>query len=216
MNKKFIHVVADQPYKQNSSKNITVECEYQGQRYLLCRLDVKTSKVVFVERSGDDKNWLESTIVDNEPDYDFFVLDADVHTWEAAYLTNNYTHGEVADYEETLPTGEKYQFARKDFDGIINESHGVGELVYNKAQNVFVRPPYVSHPVNPVSFWEAVDEQTKYLNKVMAGDLSKFSEDQIKELKEYLSFLTTAKTKYNGVDHWKIQFPIYPSLPTSF
>jgi hypothetical protein len=213
MNKKFKHIVPDQPYKQDSKKNITVECEYTGPRYLLCRLNIKSSKVVFVERAGENREFLESTFVDNEPDFDFFILDADVHTWEAAYLTNSYSHGEVPDYEEKLPTGETYTFARKDFDGIISECHAVGELVYNKAQNTFVRPPFVQHPINPINFWEVIDEQVSVLTKRLAGDLSKLSDDQIEKLKAYVAALKVMKTKYNNVDHWKIPCPIYPELP---
>lgn len=212
MRKNFIHVVADEPYKQTSLKNIKVECEYQGPRYLVCRLNVKTSKVVFVERAGDDRDFLETTIVDNEPDFDFFILDADTHTWEAAYLTNAYSHGEVPDYEETLPTGEKYVFARKDFDGIISESHPVGELKYNVAQNTFVRPPYVSHPIISLEFWESQERQLNDLTKMLAGDLSGYSDTQISDLKAYHAHLTTLKSKYGSVDHWKIPFPKFPDL----
>lgn len=216
MKKKFIHVVPDEPYKQTSTKNIKVECEYQGPRYLLCRLDIKTNRVVFVERASDEnREWLESTFVDNEPDFDFFILDADIHTWEAAYLTNDYVHGEVPDYEETLPTGEKYVYARKDFDGIINECHAVGELVYNRAQNTFVRPPYVLHPVNPIEFWEVIAQQVDQLSKILAGDLSKFSDEQIEKVTQYRDYIARAKKRYAGVDHWKISFPIFPELPMS-
>jgi hypothetical protein len=213
MRKNFVHVVADEPYKQTASKNITVQCEYNGPRYLLTRVDIKTNKVVFVERTGDDREFLESTFVDNEPDYDFFILDADVHTWEAAYLTNSYSHGEVPDYEETLPTGEKYVYARKDFNGIISESHPIGELKYNAAQNTYVRPPFVSHPISKTEFWESQVSQLANLSKLLEKNISKYSDTQIAEAKAWHKFLSELSTKYNGVDHWKIPFPTtYPDL----
>ena len=100
--KKFTHLLPDQPYKQTASKNITVECEYAGPKYLLLRLHEQTGIIRCIERYGDDKAALEASIVDDGHDWDFVVLDAAEYPWEAAYLTGSYTHGEVPDYSETL------------------------------------------------------------------------------------------------------------------
>ncbi len=210
--KKFIHQLPDQPYKQTASKNLTVECEYYGPQFLLLRINEQTKSVVCVERYSDEKEPLEASIVDDGPVWDFVVLDAAEHTWEAAYVTGAYTHGTVPDYEETLPTGEKYTFVYPDGAGIVGTCHAIEGLKYDKNLKMYTRPGFVAHPLNSVSFWESVDQQKLEFEKVLAGDLSKYSNDVIVDIRNYHEFLSTVKTRYQGVDHWKIGWPKFPNL----
>lgn len=210
--KKFTHQLPDEPYKQTASKNLTVECEYTGPKYLLVRINEQTRTVVCVERYGNDKQALEESIVDDGSTWDFAVLDAEQNTWEAAYLTGAYTHGTVPDYEETLPTGEKYSFVYPDGGGAIGSCHTIEGLKYDKNLKVFTRPKFNSHPLNAVSFWESVDQQKTEFDKILAGDLSKYNNDVIADIRAYSDFLKTAKTRYQNVDHWKISWPKYPNL----
>jgi hypothetical protein len=172
----------------------------------------KSGTCLNVERYNDDREALEATIVDDGDTFDFFILDAETHPWEAAYLSNNYSHGEVTDYEETLPTGEKYVYAYKDGQGIISDCHAINELKYDKNLKVFTKPRFVTHPINPVDFMTTIENQKKEFDRVIAGDLSKYSNETIVEIRSYHKFLSDVPTKYVGVDHWKIQFPKYPNL----
>ncbi len=210
--KKFTHQLPDQPYKQAATQNKTVECTYHGPQFLLVRMLEQTGVCLNVERYNDDKDALEATIVDDGPVFDFFVLDAEAHPWEAAYLSNNYSHGEVTDYEETLPTGEKYVYAYKDGQGIIGDCHAINELKYDKNLKVFTKPKFVTHPINPVDFLTTIENQKKEFDRIVAGDLSKYSNETIAEIRSYHKFLIDAPTKYAGIDHWKIQFPKYPNF----
>ena len=210
--KKFTHQLPDQPYKQAATKNKTVECTYQGPQYLLVRMLEKSGTCLNVERYNDDKEALEATIVDDGDTYDFFVLDAETHPWEAAYLSSNYSHGEVTDYEETLPTGEKYTYAYKDGAGVIGDCHAINELKYDKNLKVFTKPKFVTHPINPADFLASIENQKKEFDRLVAGDLSRYSNEVIADIKSYHKFLSEVPTKYVGVDHWKIQFPQYPNL----
>lgn len=212
INKKFTHLLPDQPYKQPATQNKTVECTYTGAKYLLVRMLEQSGTCLNVERYGDDKEALEATIVDDGPVYDFFVLDAEAYPWEAAYLSNAYTHGEVTDYQETLPTGEKYVYAYKDGAGVIGDCHAINELKYDKNLKVFTKPKFISHPINPVDFLTSVQSQKGDFDRIVAGDLSKYSNETITEIRAYHKYLTDLPTTYAGVDHWKIPFPKYPNL----
>lgn len=210
--KKFIHQLPDQPYKQTAAKNITVECEYHGPEFLLLRIREESKVVVCVERFSDDKAQLEASIVDDGDTWDFVVLDAKEHTWEAAYLTGAYTHGEVPDYSETLPTGEQYVHVYPDGAGIVGACHAIEGLKYDKNLSIYTRPNFISHPINSVSFWEGVDMQKTEFEKLLASDLSKYNNDTIADIRAYHAFISTAKSKYSAVDHWKITWPKYPNL----
>lgn len=210
--KKFTHQLPDQPYKQAATKNKTVECTYQGPQFMLVRMLEQTGICLNIERYNDEREPLELSIVDDGPVYDFFVLDAEANPWEAAYLSGNYTHGEVADYEETLPSGEKYVYMYKDGQGAIGDCHAINGLKYDKNLKVFTRPKFITHPINPVDFLTSIDTQAKEFSRIIAGDLSKYSDEVIADIKSYHKFLTDVPSKYAGVDHWKIQFPKFPNL----
>jgi len=210
--KKFTHQLPDQPFKQTAAKNLTVECEYSGPEFLLVRIKEENKTVVCVERYGDDQAALEASIVDDGNIWDFVVLDAKEHTWEAAYLTGAYSHGEVPDYKETLPTGEQYEFVYPDGNGVIGTCHPVEGLKYDKNLKVYTRPNFVSHPINSISFWEGVELQKAEFVKLLSSDLSKYNNETIADIQNYHDFVSTVKTKYHGVDHWKISWPKYPNL----
>lgn len=210
--KNFIHKLPDEPNKQATTKNKTVECTYKGPQFLLVRMLEQSGICLNVERYGDDKEALEATIVDDGPVFDFFVLDADQHPWEAAYLTGFYSHGEVANYEEILPTGEKWVYEYANDNGIVEHSHAINEMKYDKNLNVFTRPKFIGHPVNSVDFWSGSAAQAVEFERLLAGDLSKYSNETIADIRAYHKFLVELPTKYKNVDHWKIAFPQYPNL----
>lgn len=210
--KKFIHVLPDEPYKQTTAKNKTVECTYKGAQYLVVRMLEESGTCLNVERYGDDKEAVELSIVDDGPIYDFFVLDANEFPWEAAYLTGAYSTESVPNYETVLPNGEKWIYEYNDLHGVIQHCHAQNSLKYDKNLKVFTRPPYVTHSINPVEFQESVANQKKEFDKILAGDLSKYSNKTIEEIQAYANFLASISTTYKGVDHWKIGFPTWPNF----
>ncbi len=208
--KKFTHVLPDEPNKQTTKKNLTVECEYRGQQYLLIRMIAETGTIVYVERGSDSREFLEGFIKE-EQGFKFMIIDADVNTWEAAYLTGHYTHGEVADFTEVLPTGETYTYRWADGGGIIGQSHDINLLKFVEGTNSFVRPPYSTLPVTVESFQELVRNHSADMEKIK-NDTSRFTSEQLAEVSGYLDWLKTAADRYKGVDPWKIPFPHYPNL----
>jgi hypothetical protein len=208
--KKFTHVLPDEPNKTSTKKNIQVECEYSGMQYLLIRVIESTGEVVYVERQSDNRQELET---DNrkEDGFTFIILDADQHTWEAAYLTGNYTHGVVADYQETLPTGETYVFQWADGGGVIGQSHEINKLKYSAGTNNYIRPPYFVLPVTNQGFLDMVESHKADMLKAKE-DPSRYTKEQMDTIDSYLGWLSTAADKYKGVDAWKIPTPTYPNL----
>jgi len=212
INVKFTHQLPDEPYKQTTAKKKTVECVYNGPEFLLVRQWEQTGVCLNVERMSNNKEELEASIVDDGPTYDFFVFSAKDHPWEAAYFTGFYTHGDVDNYEEMLPTGEKWVYEYKNGDGIVEHCHALNELKYDKNLKVFTQPKFIGHPINSADFWNGISLQVEYYDRVLSGDLSRLSDETIAEAREYQTFLRDLPTKYKGVDHWKIAFPKHPDL----
>jgi len=212
MRKTFIHTLPDEPYKTTSHLNKTVQCEYNGPRYHVVRIMEKDGVVMNIERSGEDKEALEATIVDDGPIYDFFVLDAQTHTWEAAFLSHAYEHGEVPDFEETLPTGEKYTVEFLDGHGIVEQWHPLNAMKYDKSSGVFTKPPFITHPITKSEFWESQANTLKEIEKLLERNSSAYSPKQVADLTAYKDFLVGVKATYGNVDHWKIPFPKFPDL----
>lgn len=208
--KKFTHVLPDEPNKIATKKNIQVECEYAGMQYLLIRVVESTGHVVFVERQSETREVLENDDR-REPGFRFIILDADQHTWEAAYLTGNYRHGAVTDYAETLPTGEIYQYKWADGGGIIGQCHEINQMKFSEGTNTYIRPPYISHPGTKQGFLDMVASHKGDMEKALQ-DPSRYTEEQISEINSYLGWLNTAIDRYKDVDPWKVSSPTYPNL----
>ncbi len=211
MEKKFTTVLPDEPYKTATKKNITVEVTYKGPRYLLLRCRVEDGSIMCVDRASDDYDFLQTLITTNEPELFFVTLDAEVNTWEAAYLTHNYEHGEIDNYVEVLPTGEKYEYWYDDFVGAINQPFYVNDLFYDKGTNSFKRPRYRVHAVAKEDFWASVESNLKTFESVM-NRIDSYPADKQQAIKDHYEFLKGAKAKYGSIDHWKIPFPGMPPL----
>lgn len=211
MNKNFKTVLPDEPYKTSTKKNITVDCVYNGPRYLLLRCRQSDGWIMCVDRASDDYDFLQTLITTNEPELFFVTLDAETHTWEAAHLTHDYKHGEVDDYVEVLPTGEKYQYYYDDFVGACNQPFYVNEMYYDQGTSSFRRPKYRVHAVAKEDFWASIESNLKTFESAV-NNLDRYAAERHASIKAHYDFLKTCKTKYGSIDHWKIPFPPMPPL----
>jgi hypothetical protein len=212
MNKKFLAVLPDEPYKTTTKLNRTVECEYNGPRYLMLRIEEKDGHVYSLDKYADDMASIEEFEkgVDPEPGFYYTLLDADKLTWEAAYLTGSYSHTENPDYQETLPNGEVYQYHYDDEHGACNQCFYTNDMYHDRATNTFKRPKYRVHAVKRSEFDGSVNTQIEHFtNELQSG---RYNDEQLKEVNAYLAFLKSIATTYKGVDHWKIKFPPYPGF----
>ena len=219
MKKKFILTLPDQPYKDTAAEDIEVQCTYDGLRYLL---------VAVIDKEGPDYgtvSWVArrtDTVSDidlkdyNEGQHDeegvtFVIIDAAENTWEAAYLTGNYTHEVIPDYHEVLPDdlGE-YTYHYDDTTGGIGACTYQGMLKYNFDTQTFIRPPYRTHALSPQKFWDSLTVMEQQIRDRLIAEASILDDEGKAELNEYLDWLTELPTKYAGIDHWKIPFRSYP------
>ena len=211
MEKIFTTVLPDEPYKTSTKKNITVQATYKGPRYLLLRCRVSDGAIMCVDRASDDYDWLQTLITTNEPELFFVTLDAETHTWEAAHLTHNYEHGEIENYVEVLPTGEKYEYWYDDYVGALNQPFYVNDMFYDKGTSSFKRPKYRVHAVAKEDFWASIESNLKTFEAAV-GNIDRYPADKQQAIRDHYDFLKTAKSKYGSIDHWKIPFPPMPSL----
>jgi len=214
MRKAFKTVLPDEPYKTTTKKNITVDCIYTGRRFLLIRLN-GDGTMFALERRADTAEELEPFKMTKEQlvlDGDTFqiVLDAETHTWEAAHITNEYEHGEVPNYRETLPTGETWEYTYDDFNGALTQPFYVNDIRYDRPTNTWIRPRYRVHAITRQDFLASMAQQAKTYRDAynsgnyLAADLEKF--------KTHYEFCESVPTKYANVDHWKINCLSAPPL----
>jgi len=215
MRKLFQITLPDEPYKTATTKNQKVDCMYVGPRYMVLCIDSATNLVKYVGRRADT---IEEAELDNhvEDDHYHVLLDASVNTFEAAYLTGLYEHGEVADYTETLPTKnaagefETYTYHYDDYRGIIGQIYWNQVLYYNPSNKTFNPPARREHATD----WDAVVQTTKNsaveIRKML--EVNDYFPAQLAAINEYLDWVDTFEEKYADVDHWKVPFPPYPTV----
>lgn len=214
MRKAFKAVLPDEPYKTTTKKNITVDCIYTGKRYLLIRLN-GDGTMFALEKQAETLEELEPfkmTPAQLALDGNTFqiVLDADIHTWEAAHITNDYEHGEVPNYRETLPTGETWEYHYDDFNGAITQPFYVNDLRYDVPTQAWIRPRYRVHAITRQDFFGSMALQAKQYKEALES--GQYLAEDLAAIKSHYEFCSTIETKYANVDHWKITCPTPPQL----
>lgn len=212
MKKLFTTVLPDEPYKTSTKKNITIECTYDGPQYLLIRVKDEDGSIVCIDREGNSLEEIEAFKIDQhrlDPEGVFQVLvDAAVNTWEAAYLTGYYTHAPFPDYEEILPTGEKWTYHYDDEGSAVEQPFYVNDMYYEKATGTFKRPRYRVHAVAKADFWAGVQSTITATQAILDKGGDEYTPEQLKKLEAYLAVVKEMPTKYKDIDHWKIPFPV--------
>ena len=126
MNKSFNIPMPNKPYVDDFSENKVQAATYIGPRYLKVQYHNETKYIANIINEGDTMADLEdgpSAVMENHTST---VIDADSDTLVAAYLTNAYETGEVADYSEDLGTtdangdAETWEYVWND-NGVIHQ-----------------------------------------------------------------------------------------------
>lgn len=205
MKKNFNLILSDEPFKSSTTMNKTVNCVYDGPRYIIGRVNNTTKKVEnsvgsFVNVEDIDLSYF------TEEGYSFIVIDANVNPFEAAYLTQNYSYGEVDNYVETLPTGESWEFLYDNYGGIIGQIYNNFDLVYDESSKTFKEPSRVTHPITRESFFDSLKNFPERLTNALSSD--EYSDEERTKLENYKTWIENLSTTYADVDHWKIPFPV--------
>jgi hypothetical protein len=205
MRKFFTFKISDEPYKTTTSLNKTVDAIYEGPKFLALCVHTPTGEIRYISRSGETEDELQmSNLIDDDPDTEFVVLDASENTFEAAYLTGNYTHDPIPDYTEVLASGETWNYSFS--GGGITQNYYGQDMLYLNGE--FGTPRFREHAVTKAS----VIQGAKNLLAMITTSLSAndYNESERQELENYKNWLMTIETVYADVDHWKIPFPANP------
>jgi len=206
MEKTIQLAMPNQPMVQDTSDGKTVAVTYIGRRYLV----VSTSKVDNVLQCSEgafdslDEFDLSEFVDDNT---NFHILDADVHTAIAAWLTESYTNEDIDNFEETLPTGEIYGYPYID-SGIIDVIWNNCNFVYDSVTDTYSGLEY-QKPITQEQWNISIEQQNEWIATV---DSSVLTEDQATKFAAFSDWHATVATVYAGVDYWKIPSPVRPRI----
>lgn len=209
MNKEFTITLPDEPFKSTTDLNKTVACTYTGAKILIISVENETGQVTDVEAKYNRESEIDWDSHPVPRNHSLHVLDAANNLFEAAYITHDYTTEEVADYEETLPTGEVWNYSYEK-DAIVGSTFRHLDLFYNKETGKFSGPDYLGPGIASIdeikqSFSEKIAEADEVLD---APD--DYSEEEISQVQEFKDWYVNFDKNYAGVDHWKIPFPSFP------
>jgi hypothetical protein len=205
MRKNFTFKLPDEPWTTTTALNKIVDAVYTGPRYLALWIRGRDGSVAYLDRSGETMASLElEFLVDDDPDADIHVLDADVHTFEAAYITNQYEHEPIPDYEEELPNnGGTYLFRYGSLSSGISATYNSFNIFYRDGQ--WTEPGFIQHALSKESVMGQFSKTLADVRKSL--ETKEFTDEEKTKLEEYATWLSTAATVYADVDHWKIPFP---------
>tara|TARA_R110000851_G_scaffold78117_3_gene172329 strand:+ start:399 stop:1109 length:711 start_codon:yes stop_codon:yes gene_type:complete len=217
----FTVALPEQPYSPNADSDDTFECVYTGPRYVLCQIDLDDDQV----REGGRSDSLDDRSIDPqyyEHDiYDYLLIDSHESAEMAmrcAYITHEYTHPDVEDYEEeiTCANGTTWTWTHQyeGTTGMLAHLHWSESLTYNSQTNTWAGPVLREHVNSRQSVLDSCTEQARVLDLAVADEtcIAGLSASDIALLKSRSVWLkeVAADVRYAGINHWKIPFPEAP------
>jgi hypothetical protein len=208
MKKAFTFILPDEPYKDTTALNQVINAEYTGPRYLVARLENSTGIVQNAANGSDALEGLEFERF-HEEGHTFFVIDANENPFEAAYLTNAYTHDEIVDPTFELPRGlGSWTYHYDDFKGGLSQCFYQIDLKYNTVSKEFTAPRYRLHANSRENSFAAFKTQADVIKKSLVDHADEYSAEDKTKLQEYADWLDNLETTFHDVDHWKIPFSL--------
>ena len=208
MKKAFTFTLPDEPYVTTTNDNNTVECMYDGPRWLCLCVENGTNVVRNVETTGETEADLR--IEDQLEDGHYFIaVKAADYTVVAAYLTHNYTHEEVTDIEETLTDadGDTFTFEYHfDDAGVIGQVCYFGSVKWNPDSETFSGPKFREHANTREETLANFELLADTIDASLANDENNYSDEDRRRLTEHAAWVRSIPTKYADIKHWKIPF----------
>jgi len=205
MKKAFTAVIPDAPYSGIVTQNRTVNCMYNGYRYHVLAVNKVSKNIEYISGSYTTLDEINmSQHKEDDPNIYFVTLDANENPWEAAYLTEEYTHDPVDDYVEALPNGTEYRYVYSQ-DNVVTEVYNHLQLKYENGQ--YIKPSYRTHMVSKESYWAGVDEHIAAVESELADHSDEYLPEDVTVLQEALQGMKDLKIQMADVDHWKIDWP---------
>jgi hypothetical protein len=209
--KNFTIPLADEPYVDTTALNKTHAAAYTGNRYLKIVIDSETKYVERIVAAADTLDDINNAFVAQEPGKTYEILDANTHTFEAAYLTGMYDTGVTENYTETLSTvdaegaNETWSYTWEDNTGMILQQYVGRDLKF--VNGAYVRPRFRTHALTRESFMQSMQQQISNINAALENNTT-LTEETREQLAAYVTWLENLPTKYANIKHWKIPFKI--------
>ena len=214
MIKQFTFTLPDEPYVQTTANNNTVNCTYDGPKWLCLCVENGTNKVRNLELSAESEAELQMEHQIEDGHYHIAVQAKD-HPLIAAYFTHSYSHEEIDDISETVTDADGETFTYEysyDSAGVIGQVCYSESVTWNPDTETFSGPEYREHAntrEETLAQWAAYADE---LEANLDSPETDYTEADEAALRAHVVWLRSIPTKYADVKHWKIPFP--SELPT--
>jgi len=218
MNKTFTVTYADEPYKTTTANGNTFECTYVGPRWILAQVDRDDDQVREAGRSDSSADDVALDPSGYEPDvYDYIVMDAnesDDMAMRCAFITDEYTHPDVADYSEEITDadGDTYTWEHvyEGGTGMLAHIYVSDSLLYNHETRTWTNPTLRTHNNSRELTLQTWADQAAGIRRALSSDgdaHNNFTDAERTTLGNHATWLESIPTKYANIDHWKIPYP---------
>jgi hypothetical protein len=216
-NQTFTVNLPDEPYKATTELGLSFECTYTGPRYVLMQIDKDDFQCREAGRGdkADDRSLDESYF--EQDDYLYCVVDSTTSAANAmrcAYVTHEYTHPDVPDYEENLTDADGNEWTwthqYEGTTGMLAHLHWSDSLLNDIGGDGWSGPTLRTHVNTRQSVLDGCKAQHETIDAALLDTVNQTMTDADRTtLVNHSAWLklVVADVRYDGINHWKIPFP---------
>jgi len=211
---KFTIQLNDEPYVDSFTKNKTADAYYTGLRYVKVEYAKTSGLIKHIVSHGDTIEDLNALTVYPEEGHEHLIIDGNENPWEASYLTADYEHDQVPTYDEDLGTldeegnPEIYHYEYSKEGSVLLNIYIPNDLKYVNGK--FFKPKVRLHMVNNENYKNEIRLHLEMCDREMSRKV--YNEEELQVLAKYKSWLENCTSKYKGIKHWKIKWPVLPPI----
>ena len=216
-NQTFTVKLPDEPYSQATTNNESFECQYTGPRYVMMQID----KDDFQVREGGRADKADDRSIDpsffERDEYNYVVVDSTAsatHAMYCAYVTHEYTHADIADYEENLTDADGNEWTwthqYEGTTGMLAHLHWSDSLLNDIGGDGWSGPTLRTHVNTRQSVLDGCKAQHETIDAALLDTVNQTMTDADRTtLVNHSAWLklVVADVRYDGINHWKIPFP---------
>ena len=216
-NQTFTVKLPDEPYSQATTNNESFECQYTGPRYVMMQID----KDDFQVREGGRGDKADDRSIDpsffERDEYNYVVVDSTAsatHAMYCAYVTHEYTHADIADYEENLTDADGNEWTwthqYEGTTGMLAHLHWSDSLLNDIGGDGWSGPTLRTHVNTRQSVLDGCKAQHETIDAALLDTVNQTMTDADRTtLVNHSAWLklVVADVRYDGINHWKIPFP---------
>ena len=219
-NQTFTVKLPDEPYSSATTNNESFDCEYTGPRYVMMQIDKDDFQVREGGRAdkADDRS-IDPSFFDRD-DYNYVVVDSTTsatHAMYCAYVTHEYTHADIADYEENLEDADGNEWTwthqYEGTTGMLAHLHWSDSLLNDIGGDGWSGPTLRTHVNTRQSVLDGCKAQHETIDAALLDTVNQTMTDADRTtLVNHSAWLkvVVADVRYKEINHWKIPFPAEP------